>query len=83
LVLIEGIAEEVVSGFEFGDAYADLAGPVGFAMEKDVGAFEDEGGVAVLVEAQFPEGRAFVQEIGPEIEIAYQDLHILGAGQAA
>jgi hypothetical protein len=81
LVLIEGIAEEVVGGFERGDGHADLAGCVGFAVEQDVRAFENQGGVALLVEAEFPEGSSFAEEVGPEIKIAYQDLDVFGSGQ--
>jgi hypothetical protein len=60
LVLMEGIAEKVISGFEFGDGHADLAAAIGLAMEKNIRAFENEGGVALFVETQLPEGGPFV-----------------------
>lgn len=83
LILVQGIAEEVVGALERRDRNADLAGAVGLAVEQYVGAFEDEGGAAFLVEAQFPQVRALRQQVGAQVEIGDQDLHILGAGQAA
>jgi hypothetical protein len=81
--IVQGIAEEVVRGLKRGDGHAHLAGAIGLAMEEDVGALEREGGTAFVIKAQFPQAGALVEEVGPEVQIGNQNLHVLGVGQGA